>query len=320
MREFDLETIAKYPFLKEARDYVSSLNLTLEEILRHPVYSAGVEMGRQRALDALSGEVGISLSDRISQELSILSYVMARIFVNLTGNKRVLFKYATSEAKSAYNFLKNERGEVLQRIREDVDFSLEGDRMYFIQYLRLSKDLTGDPVWRLVNRMMSSGYVEIREGEILILLKEAIKLRIMEPVDVRNVPEEFRLIAKELTILTTGTPQEIKAGDLNKEAVPPCIAKMLFSLERGDTSHNAMFILGTFFTGLGLNVDDVVRIFSVFPRFNEEKTRYQLEFLSGDKGTTRYSCPSCAKIKSYGLCVSECRVKHPLQYYRNNIK
>jgi len=312
----DLETIAKYPFLREAKDYVSSLNLTLEEIEDHPVYSSAVEMGRQRVLDALNGRIKTDLSDRISRELTILSYVIARILVNLIADRRIIFRYATAEARNAYEFMRNESEHVLRVIKEDINFRLDGNRMDFAHYLKLSKDLAG-PEWRLVNRIMSSGMVEIKKHEVPILLREAIRLKIMEPIDVKGVPENFRRMAKGLRTVTIEAPREIKIKEVNKGAIPPCISELLNSLEAGDISHNGMFILGTFFINLGLKVDDVVKIFSVYPKFNEEKSRYQIEFLAGDRGGTRYSCPTCAKIKSYGLCVSECGVKHPLQYYRN---
>ncbi|HDH41739.1 MAG TPA: hypothetical protein ENG12_04985, partial [Candidatus Altiarchaeales archaeon] len=293
----DLETIAKYPFLREAKDYVSSLNLTLEEIEDHPVYSSAVEMGRQRVLDALNGRIKTDLSDRISRELTILSYVIARILVNLIADRRIIFRYATAEARNAYEFMRNESEHVLRVIKEDINFRLDGNRMDFAHYLKLSKDLAG-PEWRLVNRIMSSGMVEIKKHEVPILLREAIRLKIMEPIDVKGVPENFRRMAKGLRTVTIEAPREIKIKEVNKGAIPPCISELLNSLEAGDISHNGMFILGTFFIGLGLKVDDVVKIFSVYPKFNEEKSRYQIEFLAGDRGGTRYSCPTCAKIKS----------------------
>jgi DNA primase large subunit len=91
---------------------------------------------------------------------------------------------------------------------------------------------------------------------------------------------------------------------------------MLSLLESGGASHNVMFILGTYFTHLGLSVDEAVELFRRSPHFSEEKTRYQLEFLAGENGGTRYSCPNCGKIKSYGLCEWDCGVKHPLSYGR----
>jgi DNA primase large subunit len=320
MSVFDLKTISKYPFLGEAKDYVSSLNLTLEGIQNHPVYSPAVELGRQRVLDALNGRVNVDLSDRVSQELAVLSYVIARILVNLISDRRMVFRYAAAESRNAHNLLKREGRDILHKVEEDVGFRLDGDKMDFTLYLRLSKNLTSDSKWRLVNRTVDSGRVDVGEYEAIELLREAIRLRIMEPVDVRNVPEDFRKTAEQLRNATMGAPMEIKAGELDRDAIPPCISRMLSSLEAGNITHNGMFIVGTFFIGLGLRVDDVVRIFSASPRFNEEKSRYQIEFLAGEKSTTKYSCPTCVKIKSYGLCVSECNVKHPLHYYRDHIK
>lgn len=323
MRKFDLEKLARYPFLKEAKDYVSSLNLTLDEIKTHPIYSASVDLGRQRVQDALNGRIELNLEDGLSQELSILSYAIARILVNLTKNKTIVSRYASVEAENSYQFLRNEKGEILNEIMRDLNLSLKNG-MYFSEYLGLCKNLVrSDAKWRLVNRVMNKGYVEIDETEIPLLLREAIRLRIMEPIDIRGIPNEFKKISKKISSGFSAfirKPMGVKIEQIDDKALPPCIKGMLASLESGNASHNEMFILGTFFLGLGLNVNDVMKIFSRHPNFSEEKTRYQLEFMAGEKGTTKYSCPSCAKIKSYGLCKAECEVKHPLQYYRNSLQ
>ena len=109
MEEFDLEKLARYPFLKDAKNYVASLNLTLAEIQKHPVYSASVDLGRQRVQDALNGRIKTDMKDKISQELGILSYAVARILVNLTGNRAVISRYASAEAENSYLFLRNEK-------------------------------------------------------------------------------------------------------------------------------------------------------------------------------------------------------------------
>jgi DNA primase large subunit len=319
MKEFNLEKLTKYPFLKEAKEYVASLGLTLGEIRTHQVYSESVELGRQRVHDALKGEVHLNQRDRLSQELCILSYAVARIIVNLTKNKAVISRYASVEAENIYGFLVDEKGEVLKEVMLDLNLGLDRNRMRYPKYLRLSTNLARSKAkWMLVNRIMDKGYVRVDESEIPLLLREAVRLRVMEPVDVRGVPSEFREMAKGVGFIRNQA--DVRIEQIRERALPPCITAMLASLESGSTSHNAMFILGTFFLGLGLDVDDVVKIFSRHPRFNEEKTRNQLGFLSGEKSSTRYNCPSCSKIKSYGLCKKECGVKHPLKYYRNNVR
>lgn len=321
MTEFDLDLISKYPFLRGSKDYVASLSLSLPDIQKHPLYSGGINLGKQRVLDALNGRINLDLSSKISKELAILSYAIARILVNLTGNRMIISRYADIEAENSCKFLVGEKKPVLDEIKQDLGLITDNNKIGFQDYLRLSSNLAKhDKKWKLSNRILDSGSVKLDENDIPFLLKEAIRLRILEPINLSGIPDNFRETAKWINSTVVGTAKDIQIEKVDKNALPPCISAMLVSLESGNASHNSMFIIATFFTNLGLKVDDVVRIFSKSPKFSEEKTRYQLEFLSGEKGGTKYTCPTCVKIKSYGLCVAECEVKHPLQYYRGKAK
>jgi DNA primase large subunit len=317
----DLKTLAKYPFLPEAKEYVASLNLTLDQIRDHPLYSSAIEMGKRRVQDALRAEISSISQDKASQELAILSYVIARIIVNATGNKTLLARYSKAEAYNAYELLRKDTNEALDRVKGDVGFPLNGEWMSFADFLRLSKDMSTEPGWKLASRALDAGRVRINNrSEVLSLLREQIRERIAEPVETRHIPAELKAISKQLNETLSGATIKVDFKDLNMEALPPCVVKMLASMGAGSASHNHMFILATFFIGLGMKPDDVVKIFSKSPKFDEEKTRYQLSFLSGAASTTKYSCPTCAKIKSYGLCVTECGIKHPIHYYKDKMK
>jgi len=317
----DLKTLAKYPFLSEAKEYVASLNLTLDQIREHPLYSSAIDLGRKRVQDALRAEIDSNASDKVSQELAVLSYVMARIIVNATGNKTLLARYAKAESYNAYELLRKDSNEALEKVKGDVGFPLQDEWMSFADFLRLSKDMATEPGWKLASRALDAGRVRINNrSEVLALLREQIRERVAEPVETRHIPAELKTLAKQLNETLSGTTIKVDFKDLNADALPPCIIKMLASMGAGSASHNHMFILATFFIGLGMKPDDVVRIFSKSPKFDEEKTRYQLSFLSGEASTTKYSCPTCAKIKSYGLCVAECGIKHPIHYYKDKMK
>ncbi len=321
----DLKFLVKYPFSKEAKEYLDSLNLTIYDIRKHPIYSASIDLGEKRVNDALNGKINPDMDDETSMQLSLLSYPIARILVNLTGSRDLMRKYATAEAEQAYKFLtsktkKPETQANVKRIMDEMDLGIEGGKIHFLKYLKLISILSQyKPEWKLVNRQVDSGYVELKKGDDLILLREAIRLKIMEPIDVRRIPGDFKEIAKRLNSTITGF-SSVKIEQIDENFLPPCILGMLKSLEMGSVSHNSMFILATFFINLGLNTEDICKIFSVFPRYDENKTRYQMEFLSGERSGVRYSCPGCPKIKSYGLCVRDCGVKHPLKYYRDRYK
>jgi DNA primase large subunit len=315
----NLEKLAEYPFLKEAKEYAARLNLTLAAIERHPVYSAAIEQGRQRAVDGINGRITNKIDDQLSQELSILSYAIARILVQQTKNKFLINKYANAEADLAYNFLLNEDKQTIEAIAQDLDFKPKDGKLSFTDYLKLSAGLSkNDPRWKLVNKPVEKGFVEITEIEKLPLLREAIKNRVTEPINTSNIPENLKQLSKHVASLYERKPSDIKITDLKIEALPPCIKSMISGIEAGITSHNERFILATFLFGAGLDLDGVVKVFSRYPNFNEEKTRYQLQFLAGEKSATKYSCPSCPKIKTYGLCKKDCNTKHPLNYYQKN--
>ncbi len=319
--DYDITKLAKYPFLNEAKQYVASLGLGFAEILNHPVYSACIELGRQRLLDCIKGKYSPDISDKLSAQLVVLSYPIARIFVNLIGSKRIIDQYSQVEASVSYKFLMGEQDQVVKEVLNDLGVRLDDEGMPVPEYLKLSSSLVKENTrWKLVNRTIKNGLVGLRQDESKELLREAIRLRIMEPVDVSKAPEELKNIAETLKASLTGSRDKISAKDVRDDALPECIQNMLKMLEQGTASHNVMFILATFFLNLGLKKDDVINIFRVSPKFSEDVAAYQIDFLSGEKGGTQYTCPTCETIRSYGLGCSDCTFKHPLQKYRINVK
>lgn len=315
----NLEILAKYPFLSEAKDFVKSLNLSLDDILKHPVYSSSFELGRQRLLNSLNNRVSPDLEDRVGMELTILSYPIARILANLTKNQNVIRRYAQGEANSAYELLKSEDKRLVETIKRDLAFPVEGSRIKVLDYVRLSSNLARfDPRWRLVNRVVDRGNTSLSDSEVLALLREQIRSAVEEPVPLASVPDMLKKQAAKVKDVTFTHHKSMKIEQLDDAAIPPCIKELISLLESGNLNHNGMFILGTFFAGLGLTKEAILKIFERSPKYNETVAGYQLDFLMGSVGGTKYSCPSCPKIKSYGFCKQTCNVKHPLQYYRQH--
>jgi len=324
--DFSLEELAKYPFLNASKKYVAEMKLNLETLDKHFIYSSAIKLGELRAIDAINLNVpfkflNIERGDKASMELAILSYVLARIFVNLIGNKWLVSKFARGEAENAFYHLKNESKDTLERIQADLGIDLRS-KMDFYTYLSLTRELSiKDKKWKLVNRILEKGKVQIRPEEKKILLKEAIFQKVAEPISISNVPKKFIGIAKSIEAKVTRIKDtKTKLKDIDQERLPPCIKEQLSRLERGDISHHGRFLLATFFINLSLDIEKIEEIFRRSPNFNEKMTRYQLEFLAGKRSKTRYLCPNCSKIKSYGLCVDECNITNPMQYYYKKSK
>ena len=77
-------------------------------------------------------------------------------------------------------------------------------------------------------------------------------------------------------------------------------------------------MLATFLLGKGQTVEQIAPLFKNAPDYNEKVTLYQLNHLAGSVGNaTKYSCPSCDKVKSQNLCfaIPECdNIINPLQF------
>jgi len=187
-----------------------------------------------------------------------------------------------------------------------------------VDYLRLAVKLAkDDAAWKLVNRTLHEGNVTLHAGEDLVLLREAIRQKIAEPIKVTAIPDGMKNPLNELRGIFTAALEEPMVEFVDPKALPPCMTHIIALVQNNQANHTARFILATFLIGLGLKEEEMLKIFAASPKYDESKTRYQLEFLTGQKSTTKYTCPACVTIKSYGLCKANCPVKHPQQYYRN---
>ena len=111
-------------------------------------------------------------------------------------------------------------------------------------------------------------------------------------------------------------------GRLDVKKLPPCMKNILSSIQAGENvPHIGRFALVSFLNSLKLNTNEILKLFSTAPDYEEEKSRYQVEHITGDISSTSYKPPGCEKMRTYGLCPVEeidelCKKKrHPLSYY-----
>jgi Eukaryotic-type DNA primase, large subunit len=113
-------------------------------------------------------------------------------------------------------------------------------------------------------------------------------------------------------------------SEINKDHFPPCMKFLVSEIKRGSNiSHSGRFALTSFLSSVGMSRDEIIKIYRSSPDFDEEKTRYQVEHITGSSGTV-YRCPSCATMKTYGNCIGEdedCRwVSNPMGRYYKGLK
>ncbi len=232
-------------------------------------------------------------------------------------------KFAVKEARVYRNRmledLEESRYDVLQFLAFDLGvnarFGESGDGQISVpSYLRGAVKIK-DEKWRLINRTVREGFVFVTNREIVRLMEEILREKLEEPVSIalpHELMEEVRKIQvrSEVERFDVSIPVKI-------EFFPPCMKKILSDLQKGkNVPHTARFAITAFLLNIGMDVDSIVELFSSAPDFDEEKTRYQVEHIAGQRGKgAEYICPSCETMKTYHNCYGECDVVSPLTYY-----
>jgi DNA primase large subunit len=115
----------------------------------------------------------------------------------------------------------------------------------------------------------------------------------------------------------------VEMGRLSITRFPPCMKKLLEMIRAGENvPHSGRFALVAFLHTLGMDSEEILRTFSSSPDFDESKSRYQIQHISGEISGTEYTPPECSTMKSYGICFDPddlCArewMTHPLKYYR----
>lgn len=331
---------ARYPFLEAARESVAATDVDLGTVVEED--RAVVERARERVLMALEeGETG---EPRRDPRTELLSYPVARVLVSLVGERVLVRKYARGEAKTADNRIRADLADTTELKSVDstgvdlgtvlAEFDLgsrvretpTGYRVDVGTYLPLAADLWGDE-WNLVNRALSNGGVPVDEGELLTLLREAVRRRIEEGLPL-DVPDAIgnSLEAEAETIREALADLELtrEIDTVVPELFPPCMKALLDDIRKGEhLPHHSRFAITAFLTSIGMDTDEIVELYRVNSSFGEEMTRYQTDHISGETSPTEYSPPSCATMQSYGDCVNKddlCeRIAHPMAYYEQRL-
>lgn len=334
----------EYPYFMKTSELLATSGITLEDLVSSAAFESARLRAKERILQAIrKGEIRKpAVLDEIRARKEFFSHLLAQVLVSCVGDPFLLRRYATAEAKAAYqqmlaDFYSEAGQELVHKLSEDLGVHVVFDggavvRVHFTDYLRLTNGMR-DEKWKLVNRRLSKGWVQVSLEDFARLLQEAVREQILErmPLSVdakicealRPYLEEIkRELEKKKAALGSGIEPRV---EMDEDCLPPCISELLRHIRSGmSVSHPARFAVTSFLLNLGVSVEDIVATFANLPDFDEEKTRYQVEHIAGVRGHRRkYSPPSCATMRTYGNCFknAECEgVSHPLAYYERKLR
>lgn len=262
----------------------------------------------------------------------IQAFPVTKILVSGINRYDLFDRLAEAIAKSTFFYLTNEkkRREVLLELASDlgIEFELNDNEAFFCR-VPLSAFLKAgfkEDFMKLVNQPVERGWVFLAENDFARFLSETAreKTRDSLPVNLKNVPNNLVKVAqqlKEQLVFREKKTFSFEAmGTANPNAFPPCMAKIYQELLEGkNVNHPGRFNMATFLVAIGMPTKRVVDLFRKTPNFDEKVTQYQVERIAG-KGKAKYSPSSCAKMRAYNLCVANCPVSHPIQFYQREQK
>ncbi len=244
----------------------------------------------------------------------VIAYMFSKIAIS-NSNEALRHKFAVKEARRYREMLERESVGFLKVVISDfgIKANVVGDvfKVDLVDYLKGAVKIKAEE-WKLVNRRLEGGFVFLSKRDFIRLLEEYLRERLSERIGIKmDLGIRFEAKFEEIDVKDLG----IKA-----ECYPPCMKKILSDLRNGlNVPHSARFAIASFLLNIGMSVEDVIEIFRTAPDFDEDKTRYQVEHIAGQRGKgEEYICPSCETMRSYGNCYADekcSNINHPIRYY-----
>jgi DNA primase large subunit len=331
---------ARYPFTKEASEYIRTRNISPLELCT-PEFLPILERAKDRVKQAVfSGKISPELTQ---EEFDILAYPTALMIISSIGDDRARRRYALAEAKRASQLLRIEPPEKLLQIgvgsfkwdahltERDIGGTHFELAVHFIDYIRNSVRIH-DLRWKLVNRVLSQGYVFLSREDFARLLEEEVQGRVLERTSDANItlPRELERHVSSLRSIIIARAKSLSAEDLPRavvtHAMPPCMKNLLSLLQTSKhISHMGRFAMAAFLLRVGMSEGELLGMFKSFTDFDERIARYQVEHIAGKRGSRqKYTPPNCGTMQTHGLCVNPddlcATVRHPLAYYRKKAR
>jgi DNA primase large subunit len=332
--------LSRYPFLKGAREWVRTQELTITDMLS-PDNEAIQRNALERVEDAIEGrEIRVEVKDRTHEEIELLSYPVSRFIVAAVGDTNLIKWFSHHEGERARTFMEKEETSSIASIGEELGLpalenlpgevvpsgartrikkgvrpagsAVDGERrsywVRFTGYLPPKANISG-PEWDLIHQRMKGGYVELNRHSYIRLLQELVKGRVEEGLDQKvGLPRNQSLVdmIKGLKTKVESRRKRYSPTELGRITVtrlPPCIRQILGMSQAGENlPHHARFALVTFLNAIGMSPEEIFKVFTTAPDFKADIVRYQVEHITGSSSATSYYVPNCDTMKTGGIC------------------
>ena len=321
----------KYPFSLQARQASQKLARdlgVLVDLLDSPENHYIVEAAENRVYAALT-QSQIQYPS-LENDKDVLIYPTARLIVEELGIPRLRALQAEAESKEANRQLgKEENDFVIELCESSFNWNIESMgnitersqlplllrtyelKIRFENYLDVAPAFHSEE-WSLINRFVDKGWVPVRRSELDRLISGKFRQLIMEGrFEIPRMSQRLIESVQRIEAETKGRIRQaepVKITETLVSAFPPCIQKMYDDSIRGDVnlSHDARFALASFLLKIGMEEDEVQKVFISSPDKNLSLIDYQLRHIASKRSMgaeeAGYTPPGCKKLQVNNLC------------------
>jgi DNA primase large subunit len=158
-------------------------------------------------------------------------------------------------------------------------------------------------------------------------VQEKIEESLNRKISMRTLPIELQQDVQVLKIefdkVKALLEEKFDIGAYAQEGdYPPCIVSLLGRAKSGaHLSHTERVTMVTYLIHQGAKSDAIAQLFSKVADFNLEKTKYQVDNLSGKTTGQPYITYNCETLRTHGVCLNTTdpicrRIRNPLTYHR----
>ena len=342
--------INKFPFTKEAKDYVKIMEITPDILMDdHSLVNKAIN-----SINKLIEKNYVVLEILyLNTEDNWKHYALIGYFLNLIGESILWSRFAEvmrneiekniSAEKSSGDLLriaKNTFSWELIRIEDKTILNMIYNwKLKWTDFISVSSYIM-DENWKLINNHIEKGWIYLKGSQVKRLLAERVRSEINKKSKIHSlkIPLEIEEPINKIKNAIKNIKKKYQESSYNItseeriEAYPPCINSIINKAKSGmNLTHFERLILVFFLLNVDFSVDDVINIFKLQPDFAEDKAKYYIEHAAGKVGgRTKYKPYNCIKLQSFeGICKKNqdprkwCisneknkQIKNPLVYYK----
>lgn len=316
--------LIRYPFSTKAKEFLEKHNVDLFLVDKEDIKKAAYFLLRTLPQNQMDKEKQwhnyLSIEDERVSLLYVKLYPICRILLKVVDYNPLYQQFANHFQKQLIYYLNKplnnkEFDLVLEDVCPDLKYDSKSDRYFISMISYLSLELGED--YKLQYMNLDDGFVYFKKEDLINLLGVIVRKNILKNIDaeIENFPKLFldygNSIKEKVLNENTFNVKVINKPQVN--TFPPCFLQMYNKLISGEhLRHIENFTLAVFLSNIGYSYDEILDLYKNLPNFDEKIAGYQIKKLIEKK----YSVPNCDTLKSNGLCVKECNVKHPFQLFR----